>query len=498
MTRLNLLPHLKLAHKGLLLVGMLLALELLFVGSLGWLLYEAERESLRETHSKEILGKTQRILQLLYEAADSLKEYGRSKDPAAAAQYDQDMQEVPEALQWLKVALKDNKTDSELLQNMDQLVREGLQILNHAKDEIKLLPPGAGISIMDAAKDQTAPLFRQMVPNWLALVRSQKQIALESPEAQQRDRRAIKQVVMVGLFLNVFLALLLGFFFTRSITSRLQVLVDNTTRLKTRQPLNPVLQGDDEIVYLDQAFHKMADDLEEVQKLRQAFVAMVSHELKTPLTSVRAFLELLAMGAMGEVSDKARQDAGAAEQNVIRLIKLINELLDLEKLEVTGLTVKVSPVQLNEILKSSYEAVKDFAHQHQVRVDIQSTNLLVLADHDRIVQVVVNLLSNAIKYSPQNSAVSVAVKNIDQEIGSMAEIQVSDKGKGIPAKYQEVIFERFQQVEPGDSKMGGTGLGLAITKTIIEKHAGAIGLESQEGSGSIFWFRLPLAGPTDS
>lgn len=481
------------SQKGLLLVGLLLCLELLFVGSLGWLLYEAERESAREAHSKAILGKTQRILQLLYEAADNLKEFSETHDRGAATVYDQDVKEVTEVLQWLQLNLKDNKRDLELLNNMDGLVSEGLGIFNIARQRIEVLPPDLAQRIMSRAKHQTGPLFKELVPNWLALVRSQKQIAQESPEVQQRNRQQVKVVVIIGLGLNILLALILGLIFASSITARLQILVDNTHRLKNRQPLNPVLTGDDEIVYLDQAFHKMAEDLEEVQKLRQAFVAMVSHELKTPLTSVRAFLELLGMGAMGEVSAQAKQDAAAAEQNVVRLIKLINELLDLEKLEVTGLTVEPQHCRLDNILQASYAAVKDFASTRNVSVEIPSTELTVLADSDRIIQVVINLLSNAIKYSPAATAVTVTVESVDTATAPMAEIRVSDTGKGIPAKYQEVIFERFQQVEAGDSKMGGTGLGLAITKTIVEKHGGTIGVISQESKGSTFWFRLPIS-----
>jgi signal transduction histidine kinase len=488
----NFLSHLKLSQKGLLLVGLLLSLELLFVGSLGWLLYEAERESSREAHSKAILGKTQRILQLLYEASDNLKEYCTSRDPAAATTYDQAVKEVPATLAWLKTALKDNKEDLKLVDNMDNLVKDGLAILNVARQRIEVLPPNLAERIRQRAKDQTSPLFKEMVPNWLALVRSQKQIALESPEVQQRNRQYVKAVVVIGLCLNVMLALVLGLIFARSITARLQVLVDNTQRLKNRQPLNPVLPGDDEIVYLDKAFHQMADDLEEVQKLRQAFVAMVSHELKTPLTSVRAYLELLGMGALGEISPQAKQDAYAAEQNVLRLIKLINELLDLEKLEVTGFTVDLKPCPLEQVLKSAYESVKDFAQARQVTIKITPTDLTVMADQDRMIQVVVNLLSNAVKYSPQNSPVTVSVQTTPIDHQTMAEIRITDQGKGIPPKYQEVIFERFQQVEPGDSQMGGTGLGLSITKTIVEKHGGTIGVESQEGKGSTFWFRLPL------
>ena len=147
-------------------------------------------------------------------------------------------------------------------------------------------------------------------------------------------------------------------------------------------------------------------------------------------------------------------------------------------------------VELGSIIDRSCESVRSFAEQHDVNLVLPQTDVRVIADGDRIVQVLVNLLSNAIKFSDKDASVVVAV----EEQADYVQVKVSDRGRGIPEKYQSLIFERFQQVEVSDAKRrGGTGLGLAICKGIIEQHRGSIGVESEEGKGSTFWFRMPKA-----
>jgi signal transduction histidine kinase len=145
-------------------------------------------------------------------------------------------------------------------------------------------------------------------------------------------------------------------------------------------------------------------------------------------------------------------------------------------------------IPLANVLERSDQAVRSFAEQNGIRLEIQPTSTMVYADGDRLVQVLVNLISNAVKFSPKGAPVTIAV----QEIPNWVEVKVIDHGRGIPAKYKGLLFQRFQQVDASDSKKkGGTGLGLAICKGIIEAHNGNIGVESEEGKGSVFWFRIP-------
>jgi len=228
----------------------------------------------------------------------------------------------------------------------------------------------------------------------------------------------------------------------------------------------------------------------EIQKLRQAFVAMVSHDLRTPLASVLGFLNNLSMGAYGDIPEKASKKATVQEKNIERLISLINDLLDLEKIESGVIQLVLAPTSIHSVIQHSVDAVHTLAERNKVKINILDTesDLRITADSDRLVQVLTNLLSNAIKYSPADGAVTVSTMEDPRQI----EVRITDCGPGISAQHQEIIFERFQQVESADGiKRSGTGLGLAICKTIVEQHGGSIGVNSKVGTGSEFWFRLP-------
>jgi PAS domain S-box-containing protein len=228
----------------------------------------------------------------------------------------------------------------------------------------------------------------------------------------------------------------------------------------------------------------------EVERLKKEFVATVSHELRTPLTSIRGSLGLLIAGAMGSLPEKAKQMVSLAERNTLRLIALINDILDIEKLEAGKLDMVFNTVAIDPVIERSLEAVRAFAEQNGVKLEAQRSEANVYADGDRLVQVIVNLLSNAVKFSPKGETVTIAV----EELPKWIEVKVVDRGRGIPEKYKNLLFQRFQQVEASDArKKGGTGLGLAICKGIVEQHGGSIGVDSQEGKGSVFWFRIPPA-----
>jgi PAS domain S-box-containing protein len=230
--------------------------------------------------------------------------------------------------------------------------------------------------------------------------------------------------------------------------------------------------------------------LEEVERLKQGFLSTVSHELRTPLTSIRGSLGLLASGAVGALSAEVIDVVAIAERNAVRLIALINDILDLERLETGKIELQFSQVPVETILRRAIESVATFGHSHGVVFEAPEASLTIWADADRVAQVLVNLLSNAVKFSPPGGVVTISLGLRE----SWVEFRVTDHGRGVPAEHHRAIFERFRQVETSDAReKGGTGLGLAICKSIVEQHGGTIGVESDEGVGSTFWFRVATA-----
>lgn len=228
----------------------------------------------------------------------------------------------------------------------------------------------------------------------------------------------------------------------------------------------------------------------EVDRLKDEFVSVVSHELRTPLTSIRGSLGLLAAGKLGEVPEKGRRMLEIAVQNTDRLIRLINDILDIERIESGRVTMEIKPVDAAELAHQAVDVMAAMAEKSDVRLYAWADRQPMEADPDRILQVLTNLLSNAIKFSPAGAEVSVTVVRDGPEVV----FRVRDQGRGIPQDRLESIFERFQQVDSSDARdKGGTGLGLAICRSIVQQHGGRIWVESEVGEGSTFTFTLPGA-----
>jgi len=229
----------------------------------------------------------------------------------------------------------------------------------------------------------------------------------------------------------------------------------------------------------------------EVERLKDEFLSVVSHELRTPLTAIRGSLGLLASGKLGALEERGQRMLSIAAQNTDRLVRLINDLLDIEKIESGTATMERRALDAGTLVRDAAEVMGAIASEAGVRIVVEAEPAPVFADPDRLVQVVTNLVSNAIKYAPRDSAVRLAVQPRDGH----AVVRVTDEGRGIPAGRLEAIFERFEQVDSSDARdKGGTGLGLPIARSIVEQHGGRLWAESEWGRGSTFTFTLPLAG----
>ena len=232
----------------------------------------------------------------------------------------------------------------------------------------------------------------------------------------------------------------------------------------------------------------------EVERMKDEFISVVSHELRTPLTSIRGSLGLLAAGKAGEVPEKGRRMLEIAVQNTDRLVRLINDILDIERIESGRVTMELRPVDAAELARHAVEVMSAMAEKAGVRLTVRAERQPLEADPDRILQVLTNLLSNAVKFSPPGGEVALTVERRDGEVV----FRVRDQGRGIPADRLESIFERFQQVDSSDAReKGGTGLGLAICRSIVQQHGGQIGVESTPGAGSTFTFTLPGGAPPE-
>ncbi|MFP5393100.1 MAG: ATP-binding protein [Gammaproteobacteria bacterium] len=230
----------------------------------------------------------------------------------------------------------------------------------------------------------------------------------------------------------------------------------------------------------------------EVERMKNEFISTVSHELRTPLTAIRFSLGMLADGSMGEFDPGVTKLVTIASDSCERLVRLINEMLDLEKIESGQMEYRLEVEPLLPLAQRVLDATRAFAAPYQVtlRLETDGSDPRVALDPDRMTQVLVNLLSNAIKFSHAGGAVELWV----QTVGAQARIAVIDHGEGIPPAFRPRIFEKFAQADGSNTRTrNGTGLGLAICRELVEAHGGTIGFTSEVGQGTTFEVLLPLA-----
>lgn len=231
----------------------------------------------------------------------------------------------------------------------------------------------------------------------------------------------------------------------------------------------------------------------EAERLKQEVIAMVSHDLRAPLTSLGVILDMMMEGIVGELNERGNRLVRLAKQSVSSLITMINDLIDVERYESGGLLLNYERTTTEEVLESAIGMIRPEADKKQIRIEKGFESQAIRLDAERINRVLVNLLSNAVKFSPEKSCVMVLCKHVEIRRGEYVfEFKVVDEGPGIPAEKLKLVFEKFKQVGSGsEGEKKGSGLGLAICKAIVEAHGGEIGVESVEGAGSTFWFRIP-------
>jgi PAS domain S-box-containing protein len=230
-----------------------------------------------------------------------------------------------------------------------------------------------------------------------------------------------------------------------------------------------------------------------IAQMKNEFISIVSHELRTPLTAIRGSLGLVANGVYDRKPQRGQRMLQIAATQTDRLVRLVNDILDLGRLESGRVALVKQPCDAATLMLQSADTMRANAEQHGIILSVVPLKIEVWAAPDSIVQVLTNLIGNAIKFSQPGSTVGITAESIAREPTPYVLFQVKDQGRGIPADKLESIFGQFQQVDASDSrKKGGTGLGLTICRSIIQQHGGRIWAESILGAGSTFYFTLPL------
>ncbi len=589
----------KLIHRGLILVMVPVAFEFVFVGTLFYMMHEAELEVARAEKAREVITHLNRIQRHILVWVAGLSPYAALSGTPGPTRARMAAGAVKDEFKRLRAIVKDDPQQLSSVDKMEKSWDDGVQISVNIKDAWSMYSLFNSSSGLERGKGLMSGLLDHSDQ-----IRIQtERIENESPERQAELREIMKIWLSIGLSANVILAVGLAFYFNKVTAARLAVVVDNTRRLAGGLPLNKPLSGDDEFARLDKVFNSMARDLDALaqkerallvhavdvicsldedgtisdvspacekvwgyqvdellskrlmsivvpedvdatleqissikktssnsnfenriirkdgsvvdmlwslnwspeqktffcvahdnserknaERMKQDFVAMLSHDLRSPLNSVQAFFTMLREKVYGSLNEKGMSRAASLEGTVGWLIEMISDLLDIDKIEAGLLDLNLKETSLFDVVEKASEALTNLADEENVEVVLPDNDARVRIDDDMFMRVVTNLLSNAIKFSPKNSKVEVEIDESD----GFVELKVIDHGPGIAAENQDTVFERFKQVKESDSKKRrSSGLGLAVSKAIVEQHKGTIGVTSQPGEGSTFWVRLP-------
>lgn len=363
---------------------------------------------------------------------------------------------------------------------LDNRVQERTADLAKTNDRLRLL-----VTVLESAANAIVITDADGVINWVnpafttltgftsGDVMGQKASILKSGKHDETFYRGIRETVWAGQVWHgeIINRRKNGSFYTEEMT------------------ITPVLDASGQLSNFV-AIKQDVSERKEVERLKNEFISIVSHELRTPLTSIRGSLSLIAGGVAGELSSQARSLTEIALRNTERLVRLINDILDIEKISAGKMVFNVQVLELMPLIEQAIEANAGYGEELRVRfvLDEVVPGVRVKVDADRFMQVMTNLLSNAAKFSPADDVVIVAVTRHD----GCCRISVTDHGPGIPAAFHNSIFEAFVQADSSDTRQkGGTGLGLSIARAIVEKLDGDIGFRTKENEGTTFYVDLP-------
>lgn len=594
----------KVFHKGLILVAAPLMVELILIGSLSLLLYQADKEKAKEQVYRRYAALTARLLSLSSEAPYLLYASFRFSNEKLMKTYEDKMQDIRTTGEEYGRLLEKNP---ELNISKDQLKYTWEQILEVGQEIAEARKQGNMLSLMSSLPDLQSRFEGQKgvaMDGLIKMVRQGEQQTIQIQTKQTNIRNLITIIISIGVALNVALGLALAWFYKKSILDRIKIITRNTVALSRGQRLAAEIGGTDEIALLDSSFHSMHQQLmaaserekalfnnasdvicvldannrfskinpicaqywgyqpseligvpledlvlgddwpttedvivnaklskspisfenrmktkagktvellwsaywsetemslfcivhdiserKQIERVKKQFLSMISSDLKTPLSSISASVSQLVSELKDSMPKLAVDKLDMAKKNVLRLLGLVNDLLQITEMDSGGLEIKKENNNIEELLRRSIQDVEAIADKQKVSLKVLSIAGDWYVDPNRIMQVLVNLLSNAIKFSPENGVVTLSA----ERQGDYVLCKVMDQGRGVPESHKHAIFEKFKQVEAADGKRkSGTGLGLPICKQIVEEHGGLIGVDSVEGKGSTFWFRLPV------
>lgn len=486
----------KLRYQILLLLALPLGCQLVTVGFIVNSFAQIDKEARKEAIAKEIVGLCQECFGLVGQAVSV------SSAPRYVLSVENEKNLVllvadrlANKVSKLKLLTRDNPSATLVV---DRFERDSIRLFNGLRDLAGSYSVSHrkqffsqfwdGVDYVESIK----VLFDEIMKELDKLAAIYGQAAKEFEPAALKARQDLRNTIIVAIALNVLLVLTLAIVINRKTLGRLRTLMENMQHFARGEQKYVALHGADKLAELDHAFSQMASERDRLESIRKSMRAMVSHDLRSPLTSMGIYVEILLEETEPSLTNQARYRLRRLHAETQRLQRLANTLLDIEKMEDGKLEVHIESHTCAELFSRAIDVIQSQSDRKKITVVNQHNDSHCMCDKDRTIQVLINLLSNAIKFSPAGKQITVAaVPSTDR---AMVRIEVLDEGPGIPESQAGALFNKFTQLEqPAEIQAEGSGLGLYICKMLITAQKGTIGYNKRHGGGSCFWVELLYA-----
>ena len=458
----------------------------------------------REKHSREVTAAALQLEKLVSDVETSFLGLTVTRRPAFLEPYQAATRELPERLESLLVLAADVPEQLRRAQALVTRIRQYVD--DFVTPILPLLREAPGIADDRALASEGRRYTDDIRRRFDEFQKAEDRLAATAATAAERRTDVAAAVGLVAALASTTLIVLFGFVLSRSVGRPVRAVATGASRLAAGE-LGYRLpeQGPGEVGELTRSFNEMAerleegrlelqaqnDELRESERMKTELVSIVSHELRTPLASVLGFTSLLLKRDFRP--DERRHYLGIVDAQARRLAALLEDFLDVQRIEHEGVELTTERIDLARLLDEQAQLYSAQSPKHKLELAVEERPLPVRGDPNRLAQVVGNLLSNAIKYSPEGGTVELGAARS----GDGVRVVVRDEGRGIPRDQQDRIFTKFFRGDAGATGITGTGLGLAVSREIVEAHGGRIGFDSEPGAGTTFWLELP-AGLIDA
>jgi signal transduction histidine kinase len=474
------------AKQGLLLITIPLIFEIIFVASLWTLLRLADEQRTDIARSREFVTEVVGLTKTFLDTGICLGAWKTTRSDEFARQFDGIVASMPKAYSRLEALAKG---DPQRQNHVAALKANGVQILNLTSGFRH--PSGlAMLILMDPTeyRHKLSQAYEGFMSQTTAVANEERARQNLNPAREERVQTLLSWFLLSGVAFNIVLALFMLRHFSRRITQRLTILTDNCRLFVARKHLNRPVGGHDEIADLDVHIHEMADTVRGAEQKRDEYVQMINHDLRAPLAAIQTILAGTGKGLYGELTDKGKSRISDAREDATRLLHLINESMEADRLESGQFQLNREQFNYADLINNAISSLRPLMEQKQIVLDFKPIETPLFADRPRLHRVVANLLDNAIKYSPPDSTIQVSVNPQPAEVL----LEIKDEGPGIAPGDAELIFKPYERGHGvGAKEKPGKGLGLAICKAIVDAHGGRIGVKNRASGGTMFWFVIP-------